>query len=243
MNPPAFDQGSGEIDNTIRMDVDRRFGKDGDPTRREAYLAWLRGGVEDVLIPALEQTLALCQQYMGPMRVSRIVGGKREVREVSREDIKGQFDLQLRIIMPGEVEDMGKKLEMIRDAVVPVDSEGLLNRAALVRVMMEYIDPRLAEELVDEEETATQREADDELQKFALLSAGVEPPMKEGVNARLRAQVLQEVIQSNPAVQERAQQDENFRGMLEKRLQHFQFLMQQQENAVIGKIGVKPGQG
>jgi hypothetical protein len=53
-------------------------------------------------------------------------------------------------------------------------------------------------------------------------------------------QVLQQTIQSNPALQQRYEQDEIFRKMLDARMQSFQFQLQQQQNAQIGRMGAVP---
>jgi hypothetical protein len=84
-------------------------------------------------------------------------------------------------------------------------------------------------------------EQEDEQTAFAKIAAGTEPPLKEGgQNAQVRLQTLQQIIQSNPAVQQRYQQDEIFRKMIDARAQAFQFQLQQQQNAVIGRTGAQP---
>jgi hypothetical protein len=52
--------------------------------------------------------------------------------------------------------------------------------------------------------------------------------------------VLQGIIQANPALQQRLQQDEIFRSMIEARMKGFNFQMQQQQNAQIGRQGTLP---
>ena len=61
-----------------------------------------------------------------------------------------------------------------------------------------------------------------------------------GQNAQVRLQTLQQIIQSNPAVSQRYQQDEIFRRMLDARMQAFTFQLQQAQNAVIGRVGAQP---
>ena len=69
----------------------------------------------------------------------------------------------------------------------------------------------------------------------------MEPPLpQQGVNYQLRAQVLQGIIAANPALQQRLQQDEIFRNMVEARMKVFQFQDQQQQNAIIGRQGALP---
>ena len=84
-------------------------------------------------------------------------------------------------------------------------------------------------------------EANEEQLAFTKIAAGTEPELPgEGVNHQLRAQVLQGIIQANPAVQQRYGQDEIFRGMIDARMKALQFQLQQQQNAQIGRMGTMP---
>jgi hypothetical protein len=83
---------------------------------------------------------------------------------------------------------------------------------------------------------------DDEQVQFTKIAAGAEPPLKsEGQNFQLRLQTLQNIVQSNPAIQQRLQQDQIFAAMLNARMESFSFQVQQQENAQIGRVGAQPG--
>jgi hypothetical protein len=111
----------------------------------------------------------------------------------------------------------------------------------LIRYMMAALDQNLADILVQDIGAATAAEQEDEQTAFAKIAAGTEPPLKEGgQNAQVRLQTLQTIIQSNPAVQQRYQSDEIFRSMIDARAQAFQFQLQQQQNAVIGRVGAQP---
>ena len=91
-------------------------------------------------------------------------------------------------------------------------------------------------------QAAQQAEVEDEQLQFTKIAAGTEPPLKEGgQNVQLRAQTLQGIIQSNPAIQQRLQQDQIFAAMIEARMKAFEFQMQQQQNAQIGRVGSQPG--
>jgi hypothetical protein len=107
--------------------------------------------------------------------------------------------------------------------------------------MFQAVDPNMASMLVQDIGAATAAEQEDEQGAFAKIAAGTEPPLKEGgQNAQVRLQTLQGIVQSNPAVQQRYQQDEIFRKMIDARAQAFQFQLQQQQNAVIGRVGAQP---
>jgi len=133
------------------------------------------------------------------------------------------------------------KMSFLTQNLVPLDSMGVIDRAQLIKVMLGSVDQNLANLLVRDIGAATQMEQEDEQGAFAKIAAGTEPPLKEGgQNAQIRLQTLQQIIQSNPAVMQRYQQDEIFRKMIDARMQAFNFQLQQQQNAVIGRTGAQP---
>jgi hypothetical protein len=122
-----------------------------------------------------------------------------------------------------------------------MDNMGVIDRAGLVKFIMSTVDPNIADLIVRDPGPAAQIEADEEQLAYTKIAAGTEPPLpQEGVNFQLRAQVLQGIIQANPAIQQRLQQDEIFRKMIEARMKAFEFQNQQQQNAVIGRQGTLP---
>jgi hypothetical protein len=188
------------------------------------------------------QIMALAQQYMTPEEVARITGNAQLAFNASPQDIRGRFDItaefDARLL---DNEALGAKLEYLAKILVPMDSFGVIDRAGLVKYMFQAVDPNLAGMLVQDIGKATQAEIEDEQTAFAKIAAGTEPPLKEGgQNAQVRLQTLQQIIQSNPAVQQRYQQDEIFKKMIDARAQAFQFQLQQQQNAVIGRVGSQP---
>ena len=72
---------------------------------------------------------------------------------------------------------------------------------------------------------------------FARMSAGIDEDVREGQSHEMRLQVMQDIIQNSPSAQQRYQQDEEFKGRVDKRMQQLQFQLQQKQNAVIGRLG------
>jgi hypothetical protein len=184
----------------------------------------------------------LAQQYMSPDEVARVTGNPALELAASGADIRGRYDVtaefDARLL---DNEALGAKLDYLAKVLVPLDSFGVIDRAGLVKYMMQAVDPNLAGILVRDIGEATQAEIEDEQMEFAKIAAGTEPQLKEGgQNAEVRLQTLQQIIQMNPAVQARYQQDEIFQKMLNARMQAFQFQLQQQQNAIIGRIGAQP---
>jgi hypothetical protein len=245
MTPPQPDAGSIEVEMSIRNDVDNYFGRISEAVPPQRYMLHTQELVDSWLLDmklCLVQTLALCQQYMTAEEVARVTGNPNLPLTASPADIRGRFDVtcefDARLL---DSEALGAKLDYLAKVLVPLDSFGVIDRVGLVQYMMQAVDPNLAGILIKDIGAATQAEQEDEQGAFAKIAAGTEPPLKEGgQNAQVRLQTLQTIIQSNPAVQQRYAQDEIFRSMIDARAQAFQFQLQQQQNAVIGRTGAQP---
>jgi hypothetical protein len=245
MAPPPFDQGSIEVEAATRADIDRYFGRMTEAVNPNMAMLHMQELVDSWLIDmklVMAQVMALSQQYMTPEEVARITGNEQLQFNASPQDIRGRFDItaefDARLL---DNEALGAKLDYLAKVLVPLDSFGVIDRAGLVKYMFQAVDPNLAGLLVQDIGAATAAEQEDEQTAFAKIAAGTEPPLKEGgQNAQVRLQTLQQIIQSNPAVQQRYQQDEIFRSMIDARAQAFSFQLQQQQNAVIGRTGAQP---
>jgi hypothetical protein len=245
MDPPRPDAGSIEVENATRFDVNNYFGRMADGVPPQMSMIHTQEMIDSYLLDmklCVIQTMALAQQYMTPEEVSRVTGNASLAFSASPQDIRGRFDItaefDARLL---DNEALGAKLDYLAKVLVPLDSFGVIDRAGLVKYMFQAVDPNMAAMLVQDIGAATQQEIEDEQGAFAKIAAGTEPPMKEGgQNAQVRLQTLQQIIQSNPAVSQRYQQDEIFRRMLDARMQAFQFQLQQSQNAVIGRVGAQP---
>jgi hypothetical protein len=245
MDPPRPDLGSIEIEGSIRNDIDNYFGRISENVPPQRYMLHAQELVDQWLLDmklCIVQTLALAQQYMSPDEVARVTGNPALELAASGADIRGRYDVtaefDARLL---DNEALGAKLDYLAKVLVPLDSFSVIDRAGLVKYMMQAVDPNLAGILIRDMGEATHAEIEDEQVQFAKIAAGTEPQLKEGgQNAEVRLQTLQQIIQSNPAVQQRYQQDEIFRKMIDARAQAFQFQLQQAQNAIIGRVGSQP---
>jgi len=245
MAPPPYDAGSLESEKSSRRDANEYFGRmdEGvDPTEAglaqgDMVLNWLTG-----FKLIFDQMLALSQQYMTDDEVTRIAGTLPAPFALDRANIQGRYDLTVEFDpMDLDNERLGAKLDYIAKVILPMDVAGVVDRAGLVKFVMSAVDPKMAEMFVRPAEAATASEAADEQDKLALLWAGIEPPLAQpGQNAQVRLGVIQAQLQANPQWAERMQGDELFGKMLGARAQSFQFQLQQQENAQIGRVGAAP---
>jgi len=244
---PTYNVGSKEIEDSIRETCDRYFGRTtGQENQAYAMMRqqhmvskWLHNWRR-----VMEQVLALTQQFASEEFFFRVVGSsKAQMLSASRDDIQGQFDIQLNFAVANlDQELMQRKLELLKVAVGEFDTQGVVDRAELMQVVFSFIDPVLGERLLMPTETAAQKEIDDEKNVFARMSAGIDEDVREGQSHEMRLNVLKGILDpqsptASPSAQQRYQQDEEFRGRVDKRMQQLQFQLQQKQNAVIGRLG------
>lgn len=245
MQPPPFDQGTIEIEAATRRDVDMYFGRISKDVPQPLTVMMQQMQVDRWLRSCkavVAQAFALMQQYLTDMEIMRVSGSLPAPFQVSREQIQGRFDLTAEFdVRDLDMEMVGKRLDAVAKLAVPLDVAGVIDRAGLVQFVMSAIDPSLAQRIVRSQEVATAQEAEDEQLAYTKIAAGTEPPLpREGMNAQLRMQVLQGIVQANPAVQQRYGSDEIFKQMIDARMKAFQFQLQQVQNAQIGRTGAVP---
>ena len=189
---------------------------------------------------ALSQALSLCQQYLSPEFVARITGGNVEEIQVRPEDVAGKFDLSLRFSVDTlNPEFMEKKLQAITQ-LTQFDTAGALDRNKLVKLIAEQIDPTLANQVVQDPTTANQKEVEDEQLSWVRIANEIEPPAKEGVNFQLRQQIAQQIMQTSQELQGKMASKPLVKQLADNRMKYLQFGISQQQNAQIGRVGVKP---
>lgn len=244
MEPPPFDKGTIEVETATRGDIDDYFGRASSTVPQSRTMLAQQDLVDGFLTDmklAIQQTLQLMQQYLTDAQIQRITGAPAGHYQLSREEIQGSYDLMADFdVRDLDNEYLGKKLDYIAKVAIPLDVAGVIDRAGLVKFIMSAVDPVMGSQLVKDPGVASAAEAEDEQVQFTKIAAGAEPPMKEGGNPQVRMQVLQQTIQSNPALQQRYAQDEIFKAMLDARMKSFEFQITQQQNAQIGRTGAVP---
>jgi len=195
-------------------------------------------GVRDVFT----QVLKLWQVFSTPAERELITGAKGEQLFMQAEDVEGDFRLDLRFDPQStDVEYLERKAKILKELVMPMDLEATVKWNVITRWLFTAFDPDLAEAALDSVDGARERELEDESLIWCKAMSGVESPMVEaGQNFAVRLQWLQErmqMVQGNPqafgAPSEAAQQ------IIGARLQHLQFMVQQQQNAQTGRVGVQ----
>src|SRR4029077_4655394 len=184
----------------------------------------------------------LCEQYMDPNDWMAISGDPQSVPQQDRKSIQHNISLVLEYDAKDlNTEYLKQKMNLIQQMLVATDAAGVIDRAGLTQYAARALDPALAGQIIRPSGQVTQQEITEEQAACAQIVSGVEPPVfSSGQNAQLRLQVMQSCMQAqdyvnflrqNPLAMER----------FDRRAEKMQFQLQQQQNAVTGKIGVPPG--
>ena len=245
LNPPPMDGSSFDTETSIRRDTADYFGKNVegvDPNkilRRTQRLidTWLAENRE-----AFVQIFQLCMQYLPPEQWSQISGVQNLQMPTDRESIQNN----LRLVLEYDARDLNmeyltEKMNLITTVLAQTDKAGVLDYAGLTQYAARALDPALAQRIIRPQQQVTEQQVTEEQGAMSQIVTGIEPPIPEGntSNPQLALQVIQQSLQAqdfmnflraNPLAQER----------LDRRVKAYQFQIQQQQNAQIGKLGVAP---
>ena len=184
---------------------------------------------------AYQQMFALSLQYLSPEEIQRITG----VGNVPQTDMR-QFDFVLKFdVREMDTEYVNNKLSSIAQYVVPQDVSGVLDRNKLVAMITRAISPDIAEELIVDKTTASQKMYEEVKNQIGQMMLGNEATYTENdPSAQTKMQYAQEIVGRNPKAQAALQGDELFAQLFDNYSKNLQMSVMQQQNAQIGRIGV-----
>jgi hypothetical protein len=245
MRPPPLDQGTILDANEIRKDVANLLGlhhREIDVAKVQMHQQWIVAGALMEEREILRRILALDQQFMDPLYVSRVLGNGPQPFQVTREEIAGSFDFVLEFDVKSlDMEYLQKRWSALKDAFSIPGVAGQVPTVPVVSWLLNNIDPGLADLVTGSLSERNAAEAEEEKAAIAMLLTGVEPTVTESMDAATRLQVDQEQMQKNPAVAQAYAAGGMFTEMLNRRMAAFQFAVQQRtENAQVGRTGFKP---
>ena len=134
-------------------------------------------------------------------------------------------------------EKYDKKLEHIA-SLTQLDRNGRIDTDALLGYWTASIDPIMADIIIQPAEEAADKMKKDVTDDLAKIYAGIEVPAR-ATGAQVALQIVQQYVQQEDIAQ-KLQEDENFKGRIEKYANQYIFDMQQAQNAQIGKYGTAP---
>lgn len=240
MNPPAREPNVAFLlmDN-IQAQVDKYFGRPTEKVppaisqmrQQRNVNAFLHGWTE-----AMKQVLSLSVQYLGPEKVARITGINTEITQEEQDlDISIRFDVR-------ELHSdlVSEKLDSISRIVSTMDSEGEVSKPRLCAAMIRLVDPTIAQEILMNKADATQKMFEETNNDILSIYAGNPPKLRENdPAAQTRLMFSEQIMRSNPKyIEAITKGDELFKKGLEDYVKNLEFSVQQQKNAITGRLGV-----
>ena len=232
-----------ELVQDLRLMADKYFGQFNQELSQATTGAQQQKSVGDFYAfwgDVFMQMFALVAQY-NPGEIVKVTGnqalGQLDPQAVCDQFMFGmEFDVQE--LNP---DYLMQKLEAIHGQVLPADAGGVIDRSALTNLELKMLDPRLAAKVIQDKAGASQqtyREVDTQTARMAL---GNEAEYTENdPTAGAKLQFLQQVMASNPKYQQWAKSDKRFQELLQNYAKNLQMSITQQQNAQVGRIGVKP---
>jgi len=194
------------------------------------FLAWSQ---------VYRQIFSLCMQYMLPEEIERVCGIPLQV---STTDNNQMFDFCVKFdVRELDTDYVLEKLKSINQFVLPMDTGGNIDRNKLIRKLVEAIAPETAQDILIDQQTATQKQYKDVQNDLALMMLGLEAQYTENdPQAGAKMQALNDILGKNPKAQQMSKSDGMFQKLLENYAKNLQMSISQQQNAQIGRTGVSP---
>lgn len=245
--PGQLPQTSIEMERTTKHEVDEYVGRataDQDPNRIAVKQQRAGDRFFGLWREVFLMILSDCGDFYSPAELARVTGINGEPAGLTPEDLQGRMDIILEIDARDlNLEFAMKKLEAF-SKVAMLDPAGTLDRAPLAAWGAYTIDPVLARQTVKPSGEVTQREIDSTKNAIAQMAVGIEPDMPvSGINAPLRMQVLMQTVSTSPMLAQAAQQPGPFQTLLENYRKYLAQQITQEDNKVVGRLGVTPMQG
>lgn len=244
MDVPQYDQGSEEVEDTVRRFADDYFGFRNEPETQMFAMNSMQMLADDWMFGHKQvdtQVVQLAQQFMPDMFYYRVVGtAQGKPIKSSREEIQGQFDISVGFDVGNLDPELKKaKLDGLSTAY-SFDATGAIDRTEGLQVALDIVDPNLSERLIKPAEHASLQEVEDEQKIFVQLMAGMRVHVKPGQAYQLRLQTLQEQFSQNQYAQQLYESNEQTKKAFDQRVKDLQQAFQNAPggpNAVIGRGG------
>jgi len=242
MKPPIYPRTVVDMIKELRRQTDEYFGRtnpdvapDVVQLKREFKILWWLMNVREALV----QVFQLVQQYMPDETLRRITNRQGEPILKSREEIQGQFDLELQFnpqdLDPEYLKTVGG---IVKDMLMAMDRDKTIRSAPIVSALLWRLAPDLADAALVDLEGANRAETEDEIKAYHAIRAGTEPELPDdgSINYALRLELYRNMEGMNPDIYRDMAPDKL--KILQSRLQRLEVLAQQYgENVQIGREG------
>lgn len=188
----------------------------------------------------LTMVFALELQY-NPEEITRVTGNPALANLdpfLVIDDLNIRLEFDVKDLNP---DYLMTKLDTFNNKIVPADVTGSIDRGALTAYEARAMDPLLAQQLIQDKRSASQKVFEEVQKNLGNMMLGFEANYVENdPTAPMKLQFLQQLIQNNPNVAGLMKQDARFKQLLELYAKNLQMSVEQQQNKQVGRIGVKP---
>lgn len=181
---------------------------------------------------------SLWKQYGKPKQLFRVSGlSKAPIQVMEKGDPSEEYDVILSFdVQSLDQESQMAKFEAIAKIKASFDTNGQIDGTKLVPLLVQAIDPAIAEQVVLPAQQGTQQVVTQVQGDLAQIYGGIDKDIKLGTPPQLGMQVIQQWLQQ-PDVAQRMQMDKPFQARVQKYAKQLQFEATQQNNAKIGRYG------
>jgi len=234
---PPLPTGSIEIEETLETQADAMCGLDMENPlsniRRQFLVDKYLTHCADVLKMCFK-----CFQRFGPDEIFFRVTGSPDNMTFNKGNPNEMYDVMISYdVLNAQGEIQEKKLGQMIE-ITKLDRNGRVNIDLLLEVLANSIDPVMADSILQPKEVAQQEMVKNVTDDLAKIFAGIEMPARPN-GASLALNILGQYSQQ-PDVARRLQTDEAFANRIKKYAEQYQFMLTQEENAQIGRIGTDP---
>ena len=244
MDIPANDGVAEKIWMGARASLDRQLGRTSElvpavtsQIRQQKLVNEFLGMWTEVL----QQTWALMLQYTTDREWQKVLGVPKP--PVNPEDVS--LESEAILVMDARELDSEyalKQLEAITKYVLPEDAAGVVDRSKLVQLKLAALNPGLARQLVQSKAGASQKLYESVATEFGSMFLGNPPRLVENdPTATAQLEFAKQIVGNNPKYREALQRDELFKRNVETWMKNRQQSINQQQNKVVGRLGVQPG--
>ncbi len=234
---PQMDSGSMEVEQSMRQQADRAVGLDIENplsvARQQFYVSKFLDHVRDVLNLAWKLF-----QRMGPDEVFFQVSGAADPQTMTKGSPGEVYSIVVAFdSMSTDPETAETRMKQM-GSLIQFDRNGRIDMDKFLEFSAMSIDPVLADYILQPKEVAMDKMTKDVTDDLTKIFSGIEVPARPN-GAQIAMQITQGYAQQ-PDIAARLQQDEAFAERLQKYFGQYEFMVQQAQNAQIGKIGTQP---
>ena len=236
---PAADTGSIEIESSMRAQADESVGLNAQnplsQLRQQFFVSRYLDHVKNVLELAWK-----LYQRMGPDEVFYQVSGNPNPQTMQKGDPDEKYSIT--VAFDSQSSDPESAESQLKNMVslVQMDRNGVIDINKLLEFAATAINPVFADYVLQSVEDSQQKVTKSVTDDLAKIFSGIEVPAQPN-GAQMAMQLVQAYAQQ-PDIAQRLQQDQHFAERMQKYASQYQFQLQQQQNAEIGKIGTAPAQ-